>query len=101
MLTVTATANEQLKKNLQEQTTDPEEAVRIVSSPSTPNRFKLVLDKEKEGDQVVKSEEGVKLLLVGSDVAPGLEGVVIDYEETGEGRGFTISRPEAGGQSQN
>ena len=93
MLTVTTTAKEELKEALQKQTTDPEMAIRIVSSPSEPNRLKLVLDKEKEGDQVVETEEGVKLLLIGPDLISALEGFVIDYQETVEGADFTISKP--------
>ena len=50
MVTVAITAKEKLKEALQEQTADPEVAIRIVSSPSEPNRLQLGLDKEKEGD---------------------------------------------------
>ena len=93
MLTVTTTAKEKFKEALQTQTTDPEIAIRIISSPSKPNRLELVLDKEKEGDQVVKSEEGRKVLLIGADLIPALEEMVVDYKETTEGTGFTISKP--------
>ena len=93
MLTVTTTAKEKLKQALQKQTTDPEMAIRIVSSPSEPNRLELVLDKEKEGDQVVETEEGTKILLIGPDLVSALEGFVVDYQETPEGADFTISKP--------
>ena len=93
MLTVTITAKEKFKEALQTRTTDPEIAVRIISSPSKPNRLELVLDKEKEGDQVVKTEEGRKVLLIGPDLIPALEEMVVDYKETTEGIGFTISKP--------
>ncbi len=96
MITVTATAKEKLKELLQKQITEPEEAIRIVRSPSEPNRLELVLDKEKEGDQVVETEEGTKILLIASDLAPVLKGLVIDYQETPQGTGFTISMPGAG-----
>ncbi|MFQ5924614.1 MAG: HesB/IscA family protein [Dehalococcoidia bacterium] len=92
MLTVTATAKEKLKEALQVQATDPEVAIRIIASPSDPNRLELVLDNEREGDQVVESEGGIKVLLVGPDIAPTLEGMVIDHQETPEGAGFTISK---------
>ena len=92
MLTVTATAKEKLKEALQEQTTDPEVAIRIIASPSEPNRLDLVLDKEKEGDQVVESEGGTKVLLIGPDLAPALDGMLVDHRETPEGAGFTISK---------
>jgi len=93
MLTVTTAAKEKLKEALQKQTTDPEMAIRIVSSPSEPNRLELVLDKEKAGDQVVESEESIKVLLIGPDLVSALEELVVDYQETSEGAGFAISKP--------
>jgi len=92
MLTVTATAKEKLEEALQVQTTEPEMAIRIIASPSQPNRLELVLDKEEEGDQVVETEGGIKVLLIGPDLAPALDGLVVDYEETPEGEGFTMSK---------
>jgi len=50
------------------------------------------LDKEKEADHVVESEEGRKVLLIGPLLAPVLEGKVIDYQETPQRVGFTISK---------
>ena len=96
MLTVTATAKEKLKEALQEQTMDPEMAIRIIPSSSMPNRLELALDKGKKGDQVVQSEQGVKLLVIGPDLAPTLEGMVIDYQETPQRAGFTISKLDPG-----
>ena len=93
MLTVTTTAKEKFGEVLQTRTTDPEIAIRVVPSSSKPNRLELVLDKEKEGDQVVKTEEGRKVLLIGTDLKPALEEMVIDYKETPEGTGFSISKP--------
>lgn len=93
MLTVTNTAKEKLKGALQTQTTNPEIAMRIISSPLKPNWLESVCDREKEGDQVVRTEEGRKVLLIGADLGPALEEVVIDYKETPEGTGFTVSKP--------
>jgi len=67
-------------------------ATRIIVSPSTPNRLEFVLDKEGEGDQVVESEGGIKVLLIGPDLALALDGMVMDYQETPEGAGFTIAK---------
>jgi thioredoxin 1 len=91
MLTVTVNAKQKLKEALQQQT-DPETAIRIIPSPSDPNQLQLALDKEKQGDQVVETEEGIKVLLIGPDLAPALEGMVMDYRETPEGSGFTMSK---------
>ncbi|MEE9583632.1 MAG: fibronectin type III domain-containing protein, partial [Dehalococcoidales bacterium] len=91
MLTVTALAAKKMKEAIQTKTTDPKAGFRLVPSPSKPNQLKIVLDREKGGDQIVESE-GVKILLLSPEVAPMLEGMVIDYHETPEGGGFTISK---------
>ena len=93
MLTVTTTAKEKFKEALETKTTDPEIAMRIILSPSKPNQLQLVLDKEKKGDQVVETEEGRKVLLIGAALGSALEEMVIDYRETTEGAGFTIEKP--------
>ena len=91
MLTVTAPAAEKLKEAIQAQTTDPEVAIRLIPSPSIPNRIEMILDKEREGDQVVESE-GVKVLLISVELAPALDEMVIDCQETPQGMQFTISK---------
>jgi Fe-S cluster assembly iron-binding protein IscA len=93
ILTVTTTAKEKFKEALQSRSANPEIAVKIISSPSKPNRLELVFDKEKEGDQAIETEEGRKVLLIGADLIPTLEEMVVDYKETSEGTGFTISKP--------
>jgi len=91
MLTVTALAGGKMKEAIQAKTTDPEMSFRLIPHPSKPNQWKMVLDKEKEGDQVVESE-GVKILFLSPEVVPMLEGMVIDYQETPQGGGFTMSK---------
>jgi len=94
MLTVTTNAKERIKEALKH-TSNPEVAIRIVPSSSEPNRLQLVLDEEKEGDQVVATEEGKKLLLIGTDLAPVLDEMVLDCQETPEGKSLiTISKPD-------
>jgi len=91
MLEVTARAREKLQEALlEEQTAVPQTTYRITPIPSMPNRLGIALDKEKRGDQVVKSEEGMKVLLVQSDLSQELEGMVLDYQVTSRGEGFTI-----------
>ena len=91
MLKVTPTAKEKFKEILQERDIDPGISIRVIFSPSMSNKFDLILDKEKEGDEVVESEEGINILLIGANVASALEGKVIDYREAPQGAGFTIS----------
>jgi len=49
--------------------------MRIVPSPTKPNELELTLDKEREGDQVVESEGGKKVLLIPSNLATKLKGM--------------------------
>jgi thioredoxin 1 len=90
MLTVTAKAKDKLKEVLQQQG-DSQMAIRIISSPSKPGQLQLGLDTPKEEDQVVEAEDGKKLLLIGPDLVPTLDRIVMDYQETSQGSGFTMS----------
>ena len=92
MLEITAKAKEKLKEVITKHTIDPEVAIRVTANYSMPYRLDLVLDKEKRGDQVVESEEGIKVLLIRSDLAQWLEGMVLDFKETPLGEDFTISK---------
>ena len=91
MLTVTAQAAGKLKEAIQAQTKDPEVAIRLVPSSSSPNQLDMTLDKEKEGDQVVESE-GAKVLFVSPELTQALEGMVVDCQETPQGVQFSISK---------
>lgn len=91
-LRVTAIAKEKLKETIQKQSTDPLEIFRIIPSPSIQKQFELFLDYEIEGDRVVESKQGRKVLLIGSDISTMLEGMVLDYRESDQGAGFNISK---------
>lgn len=82
MLIVTPQAKQKLVEALHENTQDPCMAIRITINPKVPRQLDLVLDKEKRGDYVVKTKEGLKLLLIQAHLASKLEGLVLDYEET-------------------
>jgi len=79
MVTVTASAAERIRKDMQAAETEPEVGIRLVLSPSIPNQIEVVLDKEKEGDQIVESE-GVKILLIDP------------YEQMPQGGRFSLSK---------
>ena len=81
MLVVTEAVKVKFKETLIERSKDPEEIIRAIISTSDPNKIEFVLSKEEEGDQVIKSEEGEKILVIGSNLAPTLEGMVLDYQE--------------------
>lgn len=91
MLTVTDAAKEKFKEILQERDSDPSVTIRITASLSTSNKFDLVLDKENEGDFVVKNEEGETVLVIEPDLVKSLKGKTIDYREKPQGAGFTVS----------
>jgi Fe-S cluster assembly iron-binding protein IscA len=67
-------------------------AIRIIPNSSDPKRLDLILDKEKRGDQLVISDEGMKLLLIRLDLAQWLEGITLDYNETALDGDFTIKK---------
>lgn len=92
MFVVTTKAKEKLKEALHELSADAGEAFRIIPFLSLQNDFLLSLDNEREGDRVVKSEGGVKVLFVQSCLASELEGMVLDHQEITHVTGFTITR---------
>ena len=92
MFVVTDKAKEKLKEALHELAADAGEAFRITPFLSIQNDFLLSLDNEREGDRVVESEEGVKVLFIQSCLASELEGMVFDHLEITHVAGFTISR---------
>ncbi len=91
-LKVTAPAADKLKEALLSKTTDPEVGFRLIPSPLKSNQLKMTLDTAKEGDQVME-KDGVKILILAPEVVAALKGMVMDYQETTEGGGFSISKP--------
>lgn len=91
MLTVTAIAQEKLKEALKNQKLEPGMTNRIIPSSSKPNTLTWTVDTEKEGDQVLKSKDGTKILLIAPDLASELEGMVMDYQDNSEISGFVVT----------
>ena len=93
VLTVTPIAKEKLRETLQSLAINPDMAFRIIASPSMPDHFELILDKERKGDQIIQDENGMRILLVESNLVSNLERVVVNYQgKTPKTAGFTISR---------
>jgi len=92
MLTVTAKAKEKLQEVLKRQTTEPEVALRVTPNHPAHNCLELALDKEKKGDEVVQAQNGTAVLLISSDLAKQLSGILIDYREGALGADFIIAR---------
>jgi Fe-S cluster assembly iron-binding protein IscA len=95
VLTVTSLAAKKLREAIRSKTTDPTAGFRLTRSPDNPNQIKMNLDNATDSDQVIKSE-GVIILLMDSEVVHSMEGMVIDYKETPQGGGLSISKRSTG-----
>jgi len=89
MVTVTESAKGLLKEILTAHSDDPEMGVRLASDPQ--GQLGLVLGKEEPGDQVVE-HQGVKALLVASELAPALEEVTLDVQDTDDGPKLVVQK---------
>lgn len=89
MLSITPHALKKLVEALQAHTKDPQMGIRITLNPSVPKTLDLILDSERKGDCILRTKDGIKLLLIQSHLALKLEGLILDYEEVRED--FVIS----------
>lgn len=89
MLEVTTSAKAKLEELLRLQQPEPGMAARL-SASAEGKELQLVWDQEREGDQVIRSEQGEGLLLIGPDAAPMLDTRVMDYQEPPQGSGFVF-----------
>ena len=91
IISVTPVAKKKLKFFLKKQKMQPEYLLRITISSSNPDQFDFIIDVQKEGDHVIEDNNGDKILIIGSDVVPELEGMVIDYRDNSEHSGFVVT----------
>ncbi|MCL4370130.1 MAG: hypothetical protein M1380_04400 [Chloroflexi bacterium] len=102
MVSVTSEAKDLLQDILQQaqqQGADIEEDTSIRLAPTTEGGngnsgqvgLGLMLDRPKEGDQVVEYN-GKKVLIIDSSTSNLLDGVTLDAVETPEGKRLTISQ---------
>lgn len=78
MLAVNGRAKEELKKLLSARAEDPQVVVRLM--PGRPGEFGLWLDLEMPHDRVVE-HEGLKVLLVDSELDDSLEDYTLAFED--------------------
>jgi Fe-S cluster assembly iron-binding protein IscA len=90
MLTVTSSAKDKLKDDLEKEKKDEETLLRIAHSSSEQQQIGLFLDKEKEGDQVIADNQGERLLLIDQEMADILTEITLDYVDTGKGMTLTL-----------
>ena len=95
MITVTASAADRIRNDLQAINAEPGACMRLFRSQSTANQLDIALDKERDGDQVVVSE-GINVFLLDSELSHTLEGTIIDYEAMPGGNGFNITQLASG-----
>jgi len=93
MLTVTESAKTELKRVSSQALDQPETVLRLTADET--GRLSLVVDNEKENDQVVKDEEAT-VLVIDEQLSTALDGVSIDYQDTEAGPRFILirSKPE-------
>ena len=91
MLTVTEKAKQELKKILLARSNDTNKSLRIQFKE--PAQVGLVVDEEKEGDQVIQLG-GMNILLIGEDVAQIFDGVVLDVREDQNGSKLVVRKSD-------
>ena len=90
MVNVTDRAKNVLKSALSRSGEQPGTGLRVeISEEGT---CALFPDREKAGDQVVK-HQGEVLLLIGEEASQPLDGATIDLAETPEGDRLIVSKP--------
>lgn len=95
MVEVTEQAKELLKQILAEalasvENPDPELSLRL--APQARGQLGLIIDKEREGDQVVEEEDS-PLLLIEAQIADSLAGATIDCQDTPGGPQLVLASP--------
>jgi len=91
VLTVTEKAKQELKKILLARSNDTNKSLRIQFKE--PAQVGLVVDEEKEGDQVIQLG-GMNILLIGEDVAQIFDGVVLDVREDQNGSKLVVRKSD-------
>jgi len=91
MLTVTENAKRHLKRLLVRNTTDPNLGIRLRVSKGM--QVGVLLD-QKAADDYVIEHEGAKVLMVGSELLPLVEGATLDTDRNGPVASLVITRGE-------
>ena len=91
MLLITESAKGMLKTALDNAEAEPGQCLRIKAVPG--DQFAISLDAETEGDQVVE-HGGTKVVVFDNETAKDLDGLVLDYRDSGEGPQLTLLRVE-------
>jgi Fe-S cluster assembly iron-binding protein IscA len=87
MLMVTEAAKQKLKETLLNNTEDQTAGLRL--KIKSPGQFGLVLDNQSPADDVIE-HKGLKVLLVGQEIAELLQEATLDVQDTPDGPRLTI-----------
>ena len=89
MLIVTEDAKQYLKDTLLAHTDDTEIGLRLVLEPA--GRLGLLLGREGYGDQIIE-HEGAKVLLIAPELAPVVDGITLDVQDTADGTKLVVTK---------
>ena len=90
MLTVTETAIARFENTLKEHAKESNAVIRMVASEEKGNKLEFVLDDKQDDDQTVENNDGKIVLAVERQLSEQLEGMILDYQDNPEGKGFAI-----------
>jgi len=91
MLMITENAKRHLKRLLVRNTSDPNIGIRL--TVGTGMQVGVLLDRKADDDYVVE-HEGMKVLMVGPDFFPLVDGATLDTERNGSVASLVITRRE-------
>ena len=89
MLKVTEKAKQELENMLLENPDDTDKSLRIEFKE--PAQVTIVVGEEREEDQVIQLK-GMNVLLIGKDMAPVFDGVVLDVREDQNGSKLVVRK---------
>ena len=89
MIAVTEVARLELKSMLETSADDPEVCFRLELDSN--GKLSLAMDKEHEGDEIVE-HDGVKIMLVDTEISRALDGIVIEARDCEEGRNLVARK---------
>ena len=91
MFNVTDRAKEAISKSLSTKKLGPNTMLRLKKSEDDPEILGLIIDQELKSDRVMKNKEGMKVLVINSDLAKNLSAVVLDVQNTSKGDQFVLT----------
>jgi Fe-S cluster assembly iron-binding protein IscA len=89
--TVSAGAAAKLKASISPKHGDKYMAFRVTPSPKVATQVRMMVERQAPTDIAVVSQ-GAKILFLSSEAAELLDGVIMDYQVTGQTGKFTLSK---------